>query len=598
MTKNIVICSDGTANTANKNRGTNVFKLYEAVDLQKSSPEQVAFYDDGVGTEKLKILRIFGGAFGFGLSRNVRQLYTELVRVYVPGDKIFLFGFSRGAFTVRILADWIVTSGILKRDEFDPGELKWQVWRSYRAYRYKYRARRIDHRVFRRIRKMNPLQKDPDSVKDIAREVIDRWERAIEKEKVLQYEREKQRGKSDGEIKKMARSASIVSSHRAQLFMSVVFQLAQRKSKNDNQSKPEEVASTPIHQSTRIQKEDISIHFLGVWDTVSAVGLPTWGKSLLNYVYPFKFPEKKLHSRIKHAYHALSIDDERRTFHPEMWDETSEENNSETERNEIEQVWFAGVHTNVGGGYPKQGMSLVTLYWMMEKAKSKGLEFLRNDWNRYRDARNVKDKLYDSRSGVAFIYRYEPRDIENLCNLSLETKEPKPKIHISVLKRLVQRTDGYAPVNIPMNFVIDGGDSTEKDKALIDSFSQYLEKREPALNEVKNLVEYRKWAHRAFTIVAIALLVFLVALEDGGVALNRLSELDSLGGFWKVFQSSAFKNWILGLLGALVVFYFLGWQARTRMKNRLSKYWKGFEPTSPHSTGLEINEEARVNDIS
>ena len=140
MAKNIVICSDGTANTANKNRGTNVFKLYEAIDLQKPKPDlQIAFYDDGVGTEKLKLLRLFGGAFGFGLSRNVRQLYTELVRTYEPDAQIYLFGFSRGAFTVRILADWIVTSGILKKEKYeDPRRMKKEIRSSYRGYRDKY----------------------------------------------------------------------------------------------------------------------------------------------------------------------------------------------------------------------------------------------------------------------------------------------------------------------------------------------------------------------------------------------------------------------------------------------------------------------------
>jgi len=91
--KNIILCADGTGNSTNKGRGTNVFLLYEALELnhgENDGPEQVAFYQDGVGTEKLKLLRIIGGAFGFGLARNVRQLYTFLCRVYKPGDRIYL----------------------------------------------------------------------------------------------------------------------------------------------------------------------------------------------------------------------------------------------------------------------------------------------------------------------------------------------------------------------------------------------------------------------------------------------------------------------------------------------------------------------------
>jgi uncharacterized protein (DUF2235 family) len=115
--KNIVICADGTGNTAMKGRGTNVFKLYEAVDQsvpdQKSGLlRQIAIYHDGVGTENLKWWRIFTGAIGWGLARNVRELYEELARVYAKGDKIYLFGFSRGAFTVRTLAELIALCGI------------------------------------------------------------------------------------------------------------------------------------------------------------------------------------------------------------------------------------------------------------------------------------------------------------------------------------------------------------------------------------------------------------------------------------------------------------------------------------------------------
>ena len=84
MAKNIVICSDGTGNTTIKGRGTNVFKLFEAVDVHGHRSggltRQVAFYDDGVGTEPWKPLRLLSGALGLGLGRNVRQLYAELVR--------------------------------------------------------------------------------------------------------------------------------------------------------------------------------------------------------------------------------------------------------------------------------------------------------------------------------------------------------------------------------------------------------------------------------------------------------------------------------------------------------------------------------------
>jgi uncharacterized protein (DUF2235 family) len=144
--KNIVICSDGTGNTAIKGRGTNVFKLFEAVDLNghRTDPArtpQVAIYDDGVGTEDFKPVRILAGATGYGLSRNVKQLYKELVRIYDPGDRIFLFGFSRGAFTVRTLAGLIGFCGIVDAGRLETVEaLTSTVRRAYRAYRRRYRT--------------------------------------------------------------------------------------------------------------------------------------------------------------------------------------------------------------------------------------------------------------------------------------------------------------------------------------------------------------------------------------------------------------------------------------------------------------------------
>jgi hypothetical protein len=79
LSTNIVLCSDGTGNSTIKNRGTNVYTLFEAVDIEPSPGEsqQIAFYDDGVGTGSLRFMRAFGGAFGFGFARNLRDLYQS-----------------------------------------------------------------------------------------------------------------------------------------------------------------------------------------------------------------------------------------------------------------------------------------------------------------------------------------------------------------------------------------------------------------------------------------------------------------------------------------------------------------------------------------
>ena len=118
MPKNIVVCSDGTGNSGGKKYGTNVWRIFNAVDRHRDDVEQITFHDDGVGTDKLRWLRVLGGAFGLGLTQNLRQLYTFIVTNYEPGDRLYLFGFSRGAFTIRSLAGMICRCGLLEREGF------------------------------------------------------------------------------------------------------------------------------------------------------------------------------------------------------------------------------------------------------------------------------------------------------------------------------------------------------------------------------------------------------------------------------------------------------------------------------------------------
>jgi uncharacterized protein (DUF2235 family) len=357
MSKNIVICSDGTGNSAIKGRGTNVFKLFEAIDLNghKTQPEltpQVALYDDGVGTENFKLFKIFAGATGFGLSRNVKQLYKELVRIHDPGDRIFLFGFSRGAFTVRTLAGLIAACGILDVVKLQTAaDLDAAVNETYKVYRKSYRTE---------LAKL--FLGDPDT--------------------------------------------SVITRYRAE----------------------------------HCRPGDVPITFMGVWDTVDAVGLPFHLSDFINIaVYRFKFRDHKLSKLVKHACHALSIDDERHSFHPLLWHE------GEGDAGRIEQVWFAGAHSNVGGGYPKQGMSLVALEWMLRKAETAGLRLLAADRALYYDHANVDDKLYDPRSGLGIFYRWKVRDIAAICRMH----HARPAIHLSVLERIAHGTDDYAPGNLP-----------------------------------------------------------------------------------------------------------------------------------------------------
>jgi len=355
--KNIIICSDGTGNAANKDRGTNVFKLFEAVDLNghRTNPlltPQVALYDDGVGTESFLPLKLLGGAFGWGLTRNVLNLYTGLVRIYDPGDNIYLFGFSRGAFTVRTLAGLIAKAGVLDWELLGSTDaMREAVAAAYSTYRKGYRTWlwRVLH------------------------------------------------GKSEEAVKVASKTAmeDFMASHKA---------------------------------------HDVDIHFIGVWDTVDSVGGPFHSSDIINtLIYRFKFPDYKLNPKIRRAAHALSIDDARAAFVPRLWEINDK----------VEQVWFAGVHSNVGGGYPKQGMSLVTLDWMMQRAACSGLRIVHDDRRRYREHGSVDDKLYDSRAGLGVFYRWWPRDMQELC--TTQNAGCPPKIHLSVLERIAHGTEGYAP---------------------------------------------------------------------------------------------------------------------------------------------------------
>jgi uncharacterized protein (DUF2235 family) len=139
MGKRIILLSDGTGNSAAKVWRTNVWRVYEALDLTTS--EQIACYDDGVGTSSFKPLAILGGVFGWGLKRNVIDLYKFVCRNYSSGeDEIFGFGFSRGAFTIRVVVGLILNQGLIPRhtssaDTVTEAHLDRMARAAYRSYR-------------------------------------------------------------------------------------------------------------------------------------------------------------------------------------------------------------------------------------------------------------------------------------------------------------------------------------------------------------------------------------------------------------------------------------------------------------------------------
>lgn len=326
MIKNIVICCDGTGNEYGK-ENTNVVRLFNLI--AKDDKKQIAFYDPGVGTygavgANTKIgsafNKLLGLAFAYGLTKNIEDAYEFLMDNYRQGDKIFLFGFSRGAFTVRALAGMLHKCGLLEQGS-----------KNLLPY-----ASRMYH-------------------------------------------------KSD----------AVVARGFKETFC--------------RECKP---------------------HFIGVWDTVKSVGL----------IKPRKFPNATLNPDVQFGYHAVSIDEKRSKFRPNLWDEPAASNQT------IEQVWFAGVHSDIGGSYKEQELSDITLRWMLDNAKSHGLLVSERANQVIGDCTG---KLHNSLLPIWWILGWKKRKIL-----------PGAKIHSSVYNRM-NKMNSYRPKNLPVkedmltNFLID-----------------------------------------------------------------------------------------------------------------------------------------------
>jgi uncharacterized protein (DUF2235 family) len=505
MNKNIVICSDGTGNTTIKGRGTNVFKMFESIDVNghrfdSALDPQVSIYDDGVGTEDLKPLKILGGVTGWGLSRNVKQLYKELCRIYDPGDKIFLFGFSRGAFTVRTLAGIITRCGIIDaRKQSTASAFDSCVNAAYKAYRSCYRT----------------------------------------------------------------------------IVMSLIF------------GEPGSDATVDF-KAKFCHRHLPEIHFIGVWDTtVDAVGLPFHISDMINTViYRFKFPNHRLSEHVKHAYHALAIDDERHSFHPLLWDQSIP-----SENQKIEQVWFAGAHSNVGGGYPKQGMSLVALDWLMEKAKSADLRFIPDEREYYRDHANVDDKLYDPRAGLGVFYRWKPRDIAAICRKNSIV----PAIHLSVLERVAHGTEDYSPGTLPSNAAVvitptgdPEKDATAQRRALAtENLLKSAHRNEQSLlDRVPNTIGIGRFSYYIYLLSCVATLIVASGSLDKTAGLNlwtmlkdvfllviniSTSPFSTLPSIYANLSYNAVR--LVGIFGGFVLAYILMKFADRRMTAIFSRFW-------------------------
>ncbi|MFN3076478.1 MAG: DUF2235 domain-containing protein [Alphaproteobacteria bacterium] len=467
MGRKIVVFADGTGNSASSTTKTNVWRLYEALDL--NGVDQIAVFDDGVGTQSFKPLRVLGLAFGYGLKRNVLDLYKFLCRNYRDGDQIYGFGFSRGAYTIRVLNGLVNREGLV---EFTSEEhLDQQARAAYREFRKKAFPGGFIVRGARQLR---------DGV-------LGAWE------KITKKENEKGEKKSD--------------------------------------EKPE--GSVPVR-------------FLGLWDTVSAYGLPIeeLTRAIDKWFWPMTFRDASLPGNVEWARHALSLDDERISFTPVLWNESVKPNQS------LIQVWFSGVHANVGGGYPDDSLAHVSLLWMLEEAEGAGLQFHDSIVSEYRAIASENGRLYDSRSGFGTLYRYKPRDILQLMKKAgTDTDKVRPLVDDSVILRLTSGNDSYAPVSLLGDVDVLTPDGS------VESLPKYLPVGSNDIEyEGKEWTEGRKQAFDAVWWRRVTYFSMLMSILLA-LAFPLLADEETMGR-WAIFQYLEHADPIKDATG-----YAVGWFA-------------------------------------
>jgi len=339
--KRIIVCCDGTWNTPDKTEKgiplhTNVVKIAMATkDVAKDKIAQTVYYDPGVGTGGGWLKRAFDGATGTGLSKNILEAYRYLITKYEKGDELFLFGFSRGAFTARSLAGLIRNCGILRADALSMID---QAFKLYRSGSPSTHPREKEATLFRRTYAVSDL--------------------------------------------------------------------------------------TPIK-------------FIGVWDTVGSLGNPL----LLNGILSRRnrFHDTDLSSTVEFAYQALAIDEKRRHFKATMWRRQAHDRPQT-----LEQVWFAGVHSNIGGGYASTALSDIALEWMIDKARRGGLDLKAID--------TQPDLLHAREESRKGFYLLMPKFIRPIAQPDDEKGPTNESLHPSVIERY-KKDRAYRPKNLEDFFV-------------------------------------------------------------------------------------------------------------------------------------------------
>ncbi len=315
---NIVICADGTWNRPEedieKDFPTNVLKLARAIKPDVNGGKQHIFYDWGLGSYHDSVS---AGATGRGIHKNILDGYRYIVQNFAEGDHIYLFGFSRGAYTVRALSGLINNCGIVKRADANLINQAWKIYKSPQA-------------------------------------------------------------------KNHPNGAAAV------------------KFRNDHA------------WSSR------QVHFIGVWDTVGALGIPFSLMGLFDK--DDEFYDTKMGSNVSIARHALAIDEQREDFEPTVWTSRAGV--------DLKQVWFAGVHSDIGGSYApdkKTGISAADtpLAWMLAEAELAGLQL----------EPHIKQALTDGSKGKIHRSRKHVYRFKSPLHRPLIIDDKPTKIHPSVKAR-------------------------------------------------------------------------------------------------------------------------------------------------------------------
>jgi uncharacterized protein (DUF2235 family) len=379
MAKKIVLFADGTGN-AFSTQESNVWRLSAALD---ASNDTAALYLPGVGTSAFKPWALLDGATGLGVPGNVCALYAFLCENWAPDAKIYMFGFSRGAFTIRTLIGLIANRGIIAREQRNPdGTTRWIDRNEMQKYA---NAAYINYRL----------------------EIARKWK---------WYERPP--------------------------LVSVIHKLKELR---------RQFYKTGYEKAQR-ETETPCIEFVGLFDTVEAFGVPIneIRQAIDRLIWPISFRNNRMSTIARNVRHALSLDDERTSFHP-LRIEAAEGETAEDARKRIKEVWFAGAHSDVGGGYPDGALSYVPLVWMLNELNSPervrsgdDLAFFPDAEEHWRAAASFSAPKHDARNTTGALYRYAPRSTQVRSRFG-ETQFDPPVVHYSVIERIAFGNDRYTP---------------------------------------------------------------------------------------------------------------------------------------------------------